>query len=101
MKLSGKAAHITDYTNASRTLMFNIHDLKWDDELLDILDVPKQMLPEVKESSEVYAKTIDYHFFGQEVPIAGIAGDQQAALFGQACFDRGDVKTLTVQVALC
>lgn len=91
-KLSGKAAHITDYTNASRTLMFNIHDLKWDDELLDILDVPKQMLPEVKESSEVYAKTIDYHFFGQEVPIAGIAGDQQAALFGQACFDRGDVK---------
>ena len=97
-KLSGKAAHITDYTNASRTLMFNIHDLKWDDELLDILDVPKQMLPEVKESSEVYAKTIDYHFFGQEVPIAGIAGDQQAALFGQACFDRGDVKTLTVQV---
>ena len=91
-KLSGKAAHITDYTNASRTLMFNIHDLKWDDELLDILDVPKQMLPEVKESSEIYAKTIDYHFFGQEVPIAGIAGDQQAALFGQACFDRGDVK---------
>ena len=64
-KLSGKAAHITDYTNASRTLMFNIHDLKWDDELLDILDVPKQMLPEVKESSEIYAKTIDYHFFGQ------------------------------------
>ena len=72
--------------------MFNIHDLKWDDELLEILDVPKQMLPEVKESSEIYAKTIDYHFFGQEVPIAGIAGDQQAALFGQACFDRGDVK---------
>ena len=91
-KLSGKEAHITDYTNASRTLMFNIHDLKWDDELLEILDVPKQMLPEVKESSEIYAKTIDYHFFGQEVPIAGIAGDQQAALFGQACFDRGDVK---------
>ena len=66
-KLSGKEAHITDYTNASRTLMFNIHDLKWDDELLEILDVPKQMLPEVKESSEIYAKTIDYHFFGQEV----------------------------------
>ncbi|MCU5746780.1 glycerol kinase GlpK [Staphylococcus sp. SQ8-PEA] len=91
-KLSGKRAHITDYSNASRTLMYNIHDLKWDDELLEILEVPKQMLPEVKESSEVYAKTIDYHFFGQEVPIAGIAGDQQSALFGQACFERGDVK---------
>lgn len=91
-KLSGQQAHITDYTNASRTLMFNIHDLKWDDELLEILDVPKSMLPEVKESSEIYANTVDYHFYGQEVPIAGIAGDQQAALFGQACFDRGDVK---------
>ena len=91
-KLSGRTAHITDYTNASRTLMFNIYDLKWDDELLELLDIPKQMLPEVKESSEIYGKTIDYHFFGQEVPIAGIAGDQQAALFGQACFDRGDVK---------
>ena len=72
--------------------MFNIYDLKWDDELLELLNIPKQMLPEVKESSEIYGKTIDYHFFGQEVPIAGIAGDQQAALFGQACFDRGDVK---------
>lgn len=91
-KLSGGQAHITDYSNASRTLIYNIHDLEWDNELLDILDIPKQMLPEVKESSEIYAKTIDYHFFGQEVPIAGIAGDQQAALFGQACFERGDVK---------
>ncbi|EHJ07982.1 glycerol kinase GlpK [Staphylococcus simiae] len=91
-KLSGDAAHITDYSNASRTLMFNIHDLKWDDELLEILNVPKNMLPEVKASSEIYAKTVSYHFFGQEVPIAGIAGDQQAALFGQACFERGDVK---------
>ena len=91
-KLSGGQAHITDYSNASRTLIYNIHNLEWDNELLDILDIPKQMLPEVKESSEVYAKTIDYHFFGQEVPIAGIAGDQQAALFGQACFERGDVK---------
>ncbi|MCY6990354.1 glycerol kinase GlpK [Staphylococcus argensis] len=91
-KLSGGQAHITDYSNASRTLIYNIHDLEWDDELLEILDIPKQMLPEVKESSEIYAKTIDYHFFGQEVPIAGIAGDQQAALFGQACFERGDVK---------
>ncbi|ALX47839.1 glycerol kinase GlpK [Lentibacillus amyloliquefaciens] len=91
-KLSGGKAHITDYSNASRTLMFNIYDLKWDDELLDILGVPKSMLPEVKESSEVYANTVDYHFFGHEVPIAGIAGDQQAALFGQACFDKGMAK---------
>ncbi|QHS23246.1 glycerol kinase GlpK [Virgibacillus sp. MSP4-1] len=91
-KLSGGKAHVTDYSNASRTLMFNIYDLKWDDELLDILTVPKNMLPEVRQSSEVYAKTVDYHFFGKEVPIAGIAGDQQAALFGQACFDEGMVK---------
>ncbi|GEN54390.1 glycerol kinase GlpK [Halobacillus faecis] len=88
-KLSGQKAHVTDYSNASRTLMYNIHDLKWDDELLEILDVPKSMLPEVKPSSEVYADTVDYHFFGKEVPIAGIAGDQQAALFGQACFEKG------------
>lgn len=91
-KLSGGEAHITDYSNASRTLMYNIYDLQWDDELLDLLNVPKQLLPEVKESSEIYAHTKDYHFFGQEVPISGIAGDQQAALFGQACFERGDVK---------
>lgn len=91
-KLSGGKAHITDYSNASRTLMYNIYDLEWDDELLDILDVPKSMLPEVKPSSEVYANTVDYHFFGQEVPIAGIAGDQQAALFGQACFEKGMAK---------
>ncbi|OSO96149.1 glycerol kinase GlpK [Staphylococcus haemolyticus] len=91
-KLSGGEAHITDYSNASRTLMYNIYDLQWDDELLDLLNVPKQLLPEVKESSEIYTHTKDYHFFGQEVPISGIAGDQQAALFGQACFERGDVK---------
>lgn len=91
-KLSGGKAHVTDYSNASRTLMFNIYDLKWDDELLDILTVPESMLPEVRQSSEIYAKTIDYHFFGFEVPIAGIAGDQQAALFGQACFDKGMAK---------
>ncbi|WP_226580882.1 glycerol kinase GlpK [Halobacillus litoralis] len=91
-KLSGGKTHITDYSNASRTLMYNIYDLKWDDELLDILTVPKSMLPEVKSSSEVYAKTVDYHFFGHEVPIAGIAGDQQAALFGQACFEKGMAK---------
>nr|WP_186759627.1 glycerol kinase GlpK [Planococcus sp. CPCC 101016] len=91
-KLSGGKTHITDYSNASRTLMYNIYDLEWDQELLDILTVPKSMLPEVRQSSEVYANTIDYHFFGHEVPIAGIAGDQQAALFGQACFEKGMAK---------
>lgn len=91
-KLSGGKAHVTDYSNASRTLMFNIHELQWDDELLDILQIPKVMLPNVKSSSEVYAKTDSIHFFGQEIPIAGAAGDQQAALFGQACFEVGMAK---------
>ena len=91
-KLTGGKVHVTDYTNASRTLMYNIHDLKWDEQLLDILGVPASMLPEVHPSSEVYGKTDAVHFFGQEVPIAGVAGDQQAALFGQACFEKGMVK---------
>lgn len=91
-KLSGGQAHVTDYSNASRTLMYNIYEQKWDDELLEILTVPKSMLPEVKPSSEVYANTIPYHFFGFEVPIAGAAGDQQAALFGQTCFEKGEGK---------
>lgn len=91
-KLSGGRAHVTDYSNASRTLMFNIFELEWDDELLAILGIPKTMLPEVRPSSEVYAKTVDYHFFGKEIPIAGVAGDQQAALFGQACFEKGMAK---------
>ncbi|MFT8321565.1 MAG: glycerol kinase GlpK [Bacillus sp. (in: firmicutes)] len=91
-KLSGGKAHVTDYSNASRTLMFNIYDLQWDEELLDILTVPKSMLPEVKASSEIYAHTVDYHFFGKNIPIAGVAGDQQAALFGQACFEEGMAK---------
>ncbi|WP_299092614.1 glycerol kinase GlpK [uncultured Metabacillus sp.] len=91
-KLSGGKEHVTDYTNASRTLMYNIYDLAWDDELLEILDIPKSMLPEVRSSSEVYAKTVDYHFFGEVVPIAGVAGDQHAALFGQACFEKGMAK---------
>lgn len=91
-KLTGGKVHVTDYTNASRTLMYNIHDLKWDEQLLDILGVPASMLPEVHLSSEVYGKTDAVHFFGQEVPIAGVAGDQQAALFGQACFEKGMVK---------
>jgi len=91
-KLSGGETHVTDYSNASRTLVYNIFDLKWDEEMLEILDIPKSMLPEVKASSEVYGKTIDYHFFGENVPIAGIAGDQQAATFGQVCYERGMAK---------
>ncbi|WP_141604347.1 glycerol kinase GlpK [Terrilactibacillus laevilacticus] len=91
-KLSGGKVHVTDYSNASRTLMYNIYDLTWDDELLDILTIPKQMLPEVKSSSEIYAKTVNYHFFGEEVPISGIAGDQNSALFGQACYEKGMAK---------
>lgn len=91
-KLSAGMAHVTDYSNASRTLMFNIHELKWDDELLDLLQVPKVMLPKVKPSSEVYATTDACHFYGQAIPIAGAAGDQQAALFGQACFEVGMAK---------
>ena len=91
-KLSGGKAHVTDYTNASRTLMYNIHELRWDEELLDILDVPKSMLPEVRSSSDVYAETMPHHFFGHAIPIAGVAGDQQAALFGQACFESGMAK---------
>ncbi len=86
------AIHVTDYTNASRTLMYNIHELEWDKELLDILGVPESMLPEVKSSSEVYGETTKSHFFGRNVPIAGVAGDQQAALFGQTCFKEGDAK---------
>ncbi|MGG3943626.1 glycerol kinase GlpK [Peribacillus psychrosaccharolyticus] len=88
-RLSAGKAHVTDYSNASRTLMFNIHDLQWDEELLEILDIPKSMLPEVKSSSEIYGCTDETHFFGQQIPLAGAAGDQQAALFGQACFEPG------------
>ncbi|MDR4936886.1 glycerol kinase GlpK [Rossellomorea marisflavi] len=91
-KMSGGKAHVTDYSNASRTLMYNIYDLEWDKELLDILGVPESMLPEVRPSSEVYGTTIPYHFFGREIPIAGAAGDQQAALFGQACYNEGMAK---------
>ncbi|ARD48808.1 glycerol kinase GlpK [Sporosarcina sp. P33] len=91
-KLSGGKAHVTDYSNASRTLMYNIHELKWDEELLAILDIPETMLPTVCQSSEIYTQTDARHFFGHEAPIAGIAGDQQAALFGQACFESGMVK---------
>ena len=91
-KLSGGKAHVTDYSNAARTLLFNIHDLTWDDELLTILTIPKSMLPEVRPSSEKYAYTTEEHFFGKKIPIAGAAGDQQAALFGQACYQEGMAK---------
>ncbi|WP_017186513.1 glycerol kinase GlpK [Alkalibacillus haloalkaliphilus] len=91
-KLTGGDVHVTDYSNASRTLMYNIHELRWDDELLDYLTVPKEMLPEVKDSSTVYGHTVDYHFQGENVPIGGACGDQQAALFGQACFEKGMAK---------
>ncbi|PYF03027.1 glycerol kinase GlpK [Ureibacillus chungkukjangi] len=91
-KLTEGKVHVTDYSNASRTLMYNIHELKWDEELLNILGIPLSMLPEVRPSSEVYGHVSKKHFFGVEVPIAGIAGDQQAALFGQACFESGMVK---------
>ena len=88
-KLTGGRVHVTDYTNASRTMLFDIHRLDWDDTLLKALDIPRAMLPEVRSCSEVYGYT---DFQGCKVPIAGIAGDQQAALFGQACFKPGDAK---------
>ncbi|MFR8051011.1 MAG: glycerol kinase GlpK [Negativibacillus massiliensis] len=88
-KLSGGKVHVTDYTNASRTMLFNINTLSWDEKLLDALDIPMQMLPRVKNSSEIYAYTT---IQGEEIPIAGIAGDQQAALFGQCCFEQGQAK---------
>ncbi len=90
-RLTGGKVHVTDVSNASRTLLFNIHTLQWDDELLKLLDVPRAMLPEVKSSSEVYGHT-DSSLFGAAIPIAGDAGDQQAALFGQACFEAGSAK---------
>ncbi len=90
-RLTGGKVHVTDYSNASRTLLYNIHTLEWDDELLKILGVPRAMLPEVRESSCVYGET-DPSLFGRAIPIAGIAGDQQAATFGQACFEAGDAK---------
>jgi glycerol kinase len=91
-KLTGGRAHVTDYSNASRTLMYNIFDLQWDDELLEMLGgVPRAALPEVRPSSYVYGNT-DADVFGAEVPVAGVAGDQQAALFGEVAFDKGLTK---------
>lgn len=88
-KLTGGAVHVTDYTNASRTMLFNIHTLEWDERLLEIFDVPREMLPQVHNSSEIYGYTT---IQGESIPIAGIAGDQQAALFGQCCFEAGQAK---------
>ena len=90
-RLSGGAAHVTDYSNASRTLLFNIHTLQWDDELLALFGVPRAMLPRVLPSSAVYGQT-DPRLFGAPIPLAGDAGDQQAATFGQACFASGMAK---------
>jgi glycerol kinase len=90
-RLTGGKVHVTDVSNASRTLLFDLHTLEWDDELLRILNIPRSLLPQVKSSSEVYGDT-DEKLFGRRIPIAGIAGDQQAALFGQACFTAGAAK---------
>jgi glycerol kinase len=90
-KMTNGQKHVTDVTNASRTLIYNIHDLEWDEELLDILDIPASMLPEVASSSEIYGKTAG-DIFATRIPISGIAGDQQAALFGQICTQKGMAK---------
>lgn len=90
-RLTRGEVHVTDVSNASRTMLFNIHDLKWDEELMELLDIPMSMMPEVKSSSEVYGHT-KTTIFAHEVPISGIAGDQQAALFGQMCIEPGSIK---------
>ena len=90
-KLTGGSIHSTDYTNASRTMLFNIDEKKWDNELLQILNIPKNLLPEVNNSSGKFGNT-DKQLFGEVIPITGIAGDQQAALFGQGCFEKGNTK---------
>lgn len=91
-KLTGGKVHATDYSNASRTMLYNIYDLEWDKDILELLEIPEKMLPEVLPSSGVFGETMDAVFHGVSVPIAGIAGDQQAALFGQTAFDKGMVK---------
>lgn len=91
-KMTNGKVHVTDYSNASRTMMFNIKDLKWDDEILEILDIPSNMLPEPVPSSQIYGETITT-IFGGPIKIAGAAGDQQCALFGQTCFEEGETKS--------
>ncbi|WP_019229777.1 glycerol kinase GlpK [Sedimentibacter sp. B4] len=90
-KLTGGKAHITDYSNASRTMIYNIRELKWDEKILNELNIPANVLPEVRQSSEIYENTVK-DIFGVEIPISGIAGDQQSALFGQLCFQEGMMK---------
>ncbi len=90
-KLTGGKVHVTDYTNASRTMLFDIHKLEWDSEILDYFHIPSSLLPEVRPSSEIYGYS-DKSLTGTEIPVAGIAGDQQAALFGQCCFEAGEMK---------
>ena len=89
--LTGGKVHATDYSNASRTMLFNINTLEWDDELLRLFDIPRRMLPDVKPSSCIFGETAP-ELFGASIPVAGVAGDQQAALFGQCCFEDGSVK---------
>lgn len=91
-KMTGGRVHITDVSNASRTMMYNIHTLEWDPEILELLDIPAGMLPEVRPSSQIYGET-EPELFGGSITISGAAGDQQAALFGQACFDKGSAKS--------
>ncbi len=91
-KLTEGKSHKTDYTNASRTMLFNIHELTWDQELLDLFGIPRCLLPEVCSNTEIFGYTDDYLFYGQKIPIAGMAGDQQAALIGQGAFEKGTVK---------
>lgn len=92
-KLTDGEKHITDYTNASRTMLFNIEELRWDQEILSLLNIPESLLPEVVGNSKVYAYTKNYHFLGARVPIAGLAGDQQSALIGQQAFQKGQIKS--------
>ena len=98
--LTGKTIHVTDATNASRTMIYNIHENQWDQELLDILNIPVALLPRVVNSSEIVGTT-DSSVLGKALSIAGIAGDQQAALFGQMCLQPGDVKILMARVVYC
>ncbi len=91
-KLTDGQSHVTDLSNASRTMLFNLTTLDWDQEILDLLNIPRKMLPKLVSNSEIYGQTQGFHFYGSEVPISGMAGDQQAALFGQMAFEAGMVK---------
>ena len=100
-KLTGGASHATDYTNASRTMLFNIDSLQWDNEILEIFSIPESMLPQVKPSSGVFGRTVPSGRLPEGIPIAGIAGDQQAALFGQMCVEPGTIKIHTARGVSC